>query len=204
MAKTTTKVRAKPTTKSATKPVTKSTKKPAAKAVTKSTRKPAAKAVTKPTRKPAAKAATAISTDASTSNTTAASFAGVSKFLKQFKLPGVDINALITTQRKDIEALVAANKQVYEGVQSLAKRQTEILRETLEAWQAAAKELAGKSLSEGIEIRTELAKRAFVKALGNMRELAEMSTKSQTEVLEGIKKRAQENLAELRKLLQSE
>ena len=89
-------------------------------------------------------------------------------------------------------------------MQSLAKRQTEILRETMEAWQAAAKELAGKSLSESVEIRTELAKRALVKALGNMRELAEMATTSQTQVLDGIKKRAQENLAELKKLLQPE
>jgi phasin family protein len=128
----------------------------------------------------------------------------VTKLLKQFKLPGVDINALIATQRKDIEALAAANKQAYEGVQSLAKRQTEILRETMEAWQAAAKELAGKSLSESVEIRTELAKSALGKALGNMRELAEMATTSQTQVLDGIKKRAQENLAELKKLLQPE
>ena len=105
-------------------------------------------------------------------------------------------------QRKDIEALVAANKQAYEGVKSLAKRQTEILEETMEAWQTAAKELAGKSLSESVEIRTELAKKAFTKALGDMRDLAEMATKSQAQVFDAIKTRAQENLEELKKLLQ--
>jgi phasin family protein len=188
MAKTTTKPRTKSTTKSSTKPATK----PGTKATTKTT----TKATTKPTTKPTTR------TDTSASKTTAASFAGVTKLLKQFKLPGVDINALIATQRKDIEALAAANQQAYEGMQSLAKRQTEILRETMEAWQEAAKELAGKSLSESAEIRTALAKSAFVKALGNMRDLAEMAIKSQAQVLEGLKKRAQENLEELKNLLQ--
>ncbi len=195
-ATTNTKPRTKSTTKSSTKLATKPGTKPGTKATTKTATKPAAKPAKKPATKPRS------STDISASKTTAASFADVTKLLRQFKLPGVDINALIATQRKDIEALVAANKQAYEGVQSLAKRQTEILRETMEAWQGATKELAGKSLSESAEMRTELAKSAFVKALGNMRDLAEMAIKFQAQVLEGLKKRAQENLEELKNLLQ--
>jgi phasin family protein len=208
MAKTITKPRAKTSTKAVTKPATKATtRKPAgkssAKPAAKSEAKPAAKSEARAAAKSEARAAAKPTTSTDTgANKTTASLAGIAKLLKQFELPGVDIAALIETQRKDIEALVAANRQAYEGMQSLAKRQTEILKETMEVWQTAAKELTGKSLSESAETRTELAKMALVKALSNMREFAEVATQSQAQVLGVIKKRALENLEDLKKLLQ--
>lgn len=46
-------------------------------------------------------------------------FMDVSHLLEQFKVPGVDVSAILEARRKDIEALVTANRQAYEGMQLL-------------------------------------------------------------------------------------
>ena len=43
-------------------------------------------------------------------------FGDVAKMIEQFKLPGVDMSAIVQARRKDIEALVEANKAAYESM----------------------------------------------------------------------------------------
>lgn len=129
-------------------------------------------------------------------------FADITQMLQQFKVPGVDLSSLIDARRKDIEALAEANRQAYEGMQAIAKRQTEILQQTMSEWQAAAKNMAGKDFTASATQQTEMAKAAFEKALANMREMAELATRSQSQAFDTVNKRFQENLAELRKLMQ--
>ena len=62
-------------------------------------------------------------------------FMDISKMMEQFKLPGVDMEKIMDAQRKDVEALMAANKHAYEGMQALAQRQAQILQETMTQWQ---------------------------------------------------------------------
>ena len=40
----------------------------------------------------------------------------VSKVLAEFKLPGVDVDAILASQRKNIEAVTAANQLAIEGM----------------------------------------------------------------------------------------
>ena len=44
----------------------------------------------------------------------------ITKILGDLKIPGFDPSALMTAQRKNIEALVAANKVSLEGMQTIA------------------------------------------------------------------------------------
>jgi hypothetical protein len=64
----------------------------------------------------------------------------IKKLTEKFQLPGVDVAALVDWQRKDLETLVEANRQAYEGVRALIERRNEILKETLAQWQAAVKD----------------------------------------------------------------
>ena len=105
-------------------------------------------------------------------------------------------------RRKDIEALVTANRQAYEGMQLLAHRQAEMLKEAMAEWQAATEDMmSGKSPGTGAAKQAELGKQTFEKALANMRELAEMATKSQSEAWEVVTRRFHENLEELKQLM---
>ena len=64
----------------------------------------------------------------------------IKKLIEKFQLPGIDVAALVDWQRKDLETLVEANRQAYEGVRALIERRNEILQETLAQWQAAVKD----------------------------------------------------------------
>jgi phasin family protein len=130
-------------------------------------------------------------------------FMDVNQLLQQFKVPGVDLNAMLEARRKDIEALVTANRQAYEGMQLLVQRQAEMLREAMAEWQAATTQMmSGQNSSAGAAKQAEVGKQALEKALANMRELAEIATKSQTQAWDVVNKRFHENLEELRQSMQ--
>ena len=80
-------------------------------------------------------------------------FPDINQLLAQFKLPGVDVNALIEGRRKDIEAVAAANRHAYEGMQLLAQRQAEMLREAIAEWQQAASQAMSSQGASAISLQ---------------------------------------------------
>jgi phasin family protein len=121
--------------------------------------------------------------------------------MEQFRIPGVDLQSIMDGRRKDVEAVVQANRVAFQGMQALVQRQTEILQQTMGEWQKAAQGMSGKDPSAALGSQAELAKQAFEKALTNMRELAELAVKAQSDAYEVIKARMHENMAELRTAL---
>ncbi len=118
-------------------------------------------------------------------------FFDFTKLMSQFRLPGVDFAALVDRERNNIQALAEANRIVFEGWQRLVRRQAEILQETMKKVVADAGQVDAMK-------RTDLAKEGFEKALANMRELAEMGSKSQREAFEVVRKRIEENVEGIR------
>jgi len=120
-------------------------------------------------------------------------FPDFTKLLESYKIPGVDVSAFMNREQKNIEALTKANKIAFEGWQALVRRQSEILRQTMEDAVANARK------QDSAAQRAEIAKKGFEKALGHMRELAEIATKSQTEAFEVIRKRISANVEEMQR-----
>ena len=114
------------------------------------------------------------------------------KLMSQFQLPGVDFTALVDRERKNIEALVKANRIAFEGWQRLVRRQAEMLQETMK------KVVADAGQEDAKKKRADLAKEGFEKALANMRELAEITTQSQKEAFDVVRKRIEENVEGIR------
>ncbi|MBI3515672.1 MAG: phasin family protein [Proteobacteria bacterium] len=126
----------------------------------------------------------------------------VTKMLGEFKLPGVDLEKIASAQRKNVEALTSANQLAAEGFQAVARRQAEILRQTLEEAGKSMRDLMEQSAPEDRMVKqAELAKSAFETALSNMRELAEMVTKANTEAFDVINRRVTESLDELKDMI---
>ena len=100
-------------------------------------------------------------------------FGDFTKMLEQFKLPGFDVPAIMEARRKDVEALVAANQTAFQGMQSLAQKQAEMLRTTLGELQALAGQMSG---SGGVASpqAAELVQQTLHKALANMQQLADL------------------------------
>ena len=126
-------------------------------------------------------------------------FGDFSKLIEQFKLPGIDLNALMEARRKDIDALAAANRTALEGIQSLNQKQSEILRATMDQLQSIVKTAAGSATSASTG---EIVQQALQKAFLSMRELAEVAYKSQSDAFAVVSQRAQENIQEVKGLLQ--
>ena len=127
-------------------------------------------------------------------------FGDVKKMIEQFKVPGIDMTAIVDARRKDIEALVAANKAAYESMMALASKQTEMLTQAMQGMQEAAKGAVG-SVGDPAK-QTEVVRKAFEKTLADMRELADMTRHSQSDALAHITKRGTEHLQEIKKLMQ--
>ena len=125
------------------------------------------------------------------------------KMMEQFKLPGIDVAAIMEARRKDLEALAAANQIALQGMQSLAQKQAEILQTTLTQLQSLVQQATQSGSATEISAKTgELVQQALHKALENMRELAEAGYKAQSDTFAVISKRVQENIQELQALLQ--
>jgi len=121
-------------------------------------------------------------------------FFDFTKLMSQFQLPGVDFATLVDRERKNIEALAKANRIAFEGWQRLVRRQAEMLQETMK------KVVADASQQDAQKKRADLAKEGFEKALANMRELAEITTQSQKEAFDVVRKRIEENVEGIRNL----
>ena len=129
-------------------------------------------------------------------------FGDIVKLLEQYKLPGIDIAAIIEMRRKDIEALMTANRVALVGAQSVGQKQVEILRSTLDQLSSLIQQAtASGSMTEKTTKTGELVQQVRQRALENMRELAETAYKSQSDTYAVLTKRIQENLDEARALL---
>ena len=64
------------------------------------------------------------------------------KSFGQFKAPGFDFEAMMATQRKNMEAATAANQRAFEGMNAMMSRQAEVVRESTESAMKVASDLA--------------------------------------------------------------
>jgi phasin family protein len=123
----------------------------------------------------------------------------VTKLLAEFKVPGVDLETIMASQRKNIDALTKANQLAIEGMQTVARRQAEILRGGFEEASSMMREIMQtQSPEDRVARQTEAAKKSVERALSNARELAEIVAKAGNEAFDVLNQRLGEGLDEVR------
>jgi phasin family protein len=121
----------------------------------------------------------------------------MSKWFEGVKMPGFDPASMMDQQKKNMEALMAANQAAAAGYQDFFKKQMAIFEETMQAAQEQMSHM-GEGLSpDAATKQAELYKAAFDKALANMTELAEALKKSNEEVFAIMSARVKESIEEL-------
>jgi phasin family protein len=116
------------------------------------------------------------------------------RFFEQLQQPGVDLSGVAERMRRDFEAVQKANQITWEGWQALAEKQAEIFRETAAQWQQTLPDLLSRTPQENLERQSEIARETLESALGNLRNLAELAAKSQSEAMTVLQQRFEENL----------
>jgi phasin family protein len=128
-------------------------------------------------------------------------FGDVTKMMEQFKMPGIDMTAIVQAQRKGIESLVEANKAAFESMQALAKRQTEMMTEAMQDMQTAAKNGVG-GMTDPTK-QAELVRKGFEKTLAGMKELAEMARQAQSDAVARLTKSASDGVQNIKAMAKS-
>jgi phasin family protein len=124
------------------------------------------------------------------------------KQVGDFKFAPMDMEGVVAAQRKNVEALAQANQLAVESMQAIARRQSEIFRQMMEEASSAMREvMAAGSPEEKAAKQTEIVKDAFQRAVLNMRELAELVAKSQTEAMDVVQKRVADSLDEIKTVI---
>jgi phasin family protein len=119
------------------------------------------------------------------------------KVADQFKMPGVDAQALVEYQKRNLEAFATANKIALEGFQAVIRRQAEIVRKGVEDASKALSELnAAETPQDKLVKQVELAQEAYEAAVANLKELTEMASKSNGEAANLISSRVTESFGE--------
>jgi phasin family protein len=119
--------------------------------------------------------------------------------LKSFAIPGVDAEVVMATQRKNIEALANASRSALDGAHAVGKRQAEILQESMTQTALSLETLVKSGSPFDIAAKqVEMMKDGFEKALGNMRELAEMVVTAQHGAVVAVSDRMAQSLTELK------
>ena len=122
-----------------------------------------------------------------------------SKAFAGFTLPGFDVEAVLASQRKNIEALTQANQLAVEGVQAVARRQAEIAREAIDEASTVLREIVQPTApEERVAKQADLLKQTFERSLANARELALMLAKANTEAFDVVAKRVAQGFEEIR------
>ena len=112
-------------------------------------------------------------------------------------MPNFDVDALVASQRRNVEALTEANKLASDGAQAFATRQAEILKGTVDAYADAFRGLMTlNDPQNGAAKQAEFAKTSFETSNANIRELSEIAAKAQAKSLDVINKRVVESLGE--------
>lgn len=131
--------------------------------------------------------------------TSANGFFDVTKAFGDFRLPGLDVEAIVAIQRKNLEALAQANQLAVEGIRALAQRQAEIAQQALDEASTLVREWTRPAApEERLAKNVEVAKQSFEKGLANARELSELTTKASTDVFSVIARRVSEGFDEAR------
>jgi phasin family protein len=114
-------------------------------------------------------------------------------------LPQVDVDKLIDTNRKNLEALAESAKVAAGAAQSMAQKQREVMEAGLREAQAFARDY--KPLGdarENLARQTEFVRKVFDVSVQGARDTAEMSRQSTSEAVKIIQERMKASLEEVR------
>lgn len=128
-------------------------------------------------------------------------FRNLTMTFEHFKMTNMDTNSFIEARRKDVDALVAANKTTYEAMQALARAQTAMLTQAMQDMQELARSaMSGNGLGGDMSTHSEAAQKAWQRMLADMKQMAEVMQKAQAEAMSGLNERVKQSIGEMKGL----
>jgi len=124
------------------------------------------------------------------------------KAITHFKLPGIDLAAILESRRKDLEALGQASSAALGGVQAIAQKQVAILQSALSGLQSLVTKPTAQDGAPAAHAG-EAVQQAVKKSLADIQELVDTAYRAQSDSVAVVTKRVAEHVEELKALVQS-
>ncbi len=121
------------------------------------------------------------------------------EFFGAATMPAFDADAVLTAQRKNMDAMIEANKAVMAGYQEVFKRQAALAEAAVAQSKDKVNEFQGQPLSaEQFTSNVEAFQTAVQQSITDARELAELVQKANLNAFEIVKDRAVEAVTEFK------
>ncbi len=115
------------------------------------------------------------------------------KFAGEFKLPMINVETIVESNRKNFAAVTSASTSAVESLKAIAQRQGDMIRAAMEDFSKHGSEvLAAATIEEKAAKQIDFAKKTYDVALANAKELGDLYTKGQTEAFSAINERIAE------------
>ena len=113
---------------------------------------------------------------------------------KQFKIPGVDMEALTASHQKNMELLASTQKKVIESTNSIVELQNKYLKKVFDQWNEQLKHNCTQtSFEEKATCHAQSAKEMSERTLEHMKEINTIIVNSNEKILDSIQKHFQES-----------
>ncbi len=129
--------------------------------------------------------------------------ADFTNFMSRMQLPAMpDMEAVLAAHRKNMETLTAANRIAMEGAQAVARRNMEIMQQTMSELTKNVQALASTEAPQNKAAKqAELLKSTYERAVANMREISDLIQRSNSEAVGLINQRFAEAMDEVKSLV---
>jgi phasin family protein len=118
-----------------------------------------------------------------------------------FKLPSLDIGALLEAHRKNAAALTSANQVVFDGLKTLTQRQGDLFKTTVDDYsKVTSAVLAGASFEDRATKQADATRHIYVSTVDRFRELSDIAVKANVTAVDILSARVTEAFDEFRAL----
>ena len=125
----------------------------------------------------------------------------LTKAWAHFKMPSLNMGALLETHRKNAAALTNANQVVFDGLKTLAQRQGDLFKTTVEDCSRVPSDLlVGASFEERASKQADATRHIYVSAVARFRELSDIAVKANVTAVDILNARVSEAFDEFRAL----
>jgi phasin family protein len=129
--------------------------------------------------------------------------ADFTRMFAEMKAPALpDMESLMAAHRRNLETLSAANRVALEGAQAVARRNMEIMQQTMsELTDGMRSFLPGENPQARAARQAEMLKSSYERAVANMHEIGDLIQQSNGEALNLLNKRFAEAVDEVKMLV---
>ncbi|WP_426440337.1 phasin family protein [Bradyrhizobium genosp. P] len=120
------------------------------------------------------------------------------KFGTDLGLPKLNVDELLQTQRKNLDALGQSVKVAAQGAQTVAQKQREVLEAGLREAATLAREYKPLKVHENLALQTEFARKVFEITVKGAQDSASTARQSTTEAVKIIQDRVKDSFEEFR------